>query len=70
MHQPTVIVDSGASIMPTETEKMYRQLMEEHGILLRQNEYLKAIIRQLSSDLQMAEDECKALTKQFEDSLT
>jgi hypothetical protein len=50
--------------MPTETEKMYRQLMEEHGILLRQNEYLKAIIRQLSSDLQMAEDECKALMGQ------
>ena len=47
--------------MPTETEKMYRQLMEEHGILLRQNEYLKSIIRQLSSDLQMAEGECKAL---------
>lgn len=61
MDQPIVIIDSGASIMPTETEKMYRQLMEEHGILLRQNEYLKSIIRQLSSDLQMAEGECKAL---------
>lgn len=55
--------------MPTETELMYRQLLEQHGILLRQNESLRAIVRQLASDLQMATDECKALRKQFEDSL-
>jgi len=47
--------------MPTKTELMYRELLEQQGIVLRQNEYLKAIIRQLSSDLHIAEQECKAL---------
>ena len=55
--------------MPTETELMYRQLLERHGILLRQNEALRAIVRQTVSDLQIAIEECTALRKQLEGAL-
>ena len=55
--------------MPTKTELMYRELLEQHGILLRQNEALRAIVRQTVSDLQIANEECAALRKQFDGAL-
>lgn len=64
-----VIVNSGASVMPTKPELMYRQLLEQHGILLRQNDALRAIIRQTVSDLQIANEECVMLREQLEELL-
>lgn len=55
--------------MPTKTELMYRELLEQHGILLRQNESLRSIVRQTVSDLLIAIEDCAALRKQLEGAL-
>ena len=51
--------------MPTKTELMYRELLEQHGIALRQVQSMRAIIRQTVSDLQIANEECVMLREQL-----
>ena len=51
--------------MPTKTELMYRELLEQHGIALRQVQSMRAIIRQMASDLEMLADECASMRGQL-----